>query len=245
MEICRYFSLEHFLNLLDLKMLHFTRLSCFSDINEGLRNNEWIINNIEQRDKLFADQSIPKIDIKHIRTNHEKTKVVREKQYASCWTTKINECMALWSMFANNGLGILVYSSTDSLRSSLDRSKATAIAEAGSVLSSPDRKIQYRPHNILDLTAGVVDTAFEKNQYYDFEHEYRFLIDMKDYNQEVAPFEKTLNGILVPLKGLDFIEKVLIGYKFDETVKASIAKSLFHMGLPENKIHKSIINSRL
>jgi len=230
-RIARYFSLEGAIAFLQTKKVHFTRLDKFSDLSEGFQNSFY---GIDRAKHLFGMINsgyghMPASYIEKVLKRRETDSRYREQVYASCWTACQHESVALWNLYTDRAKGIIFWADLDAI---LDGFKIPQIRHDF---------VTYRSYDVDLSDSSENEVVFTKSKHYDFEHEYRFVLDC-NANKAPSECELTERGFLVPTTISLKNTAITLGFGFDSWTLKSIKDLIAATGYPAEQVNVSEIN---
>ncbi len=181
----RYMDLHRFIYLISKKKLFFSRLDQFDDPFEGVTKEliaaRYSANRIPSGEHLnpsFSDEERTSIlkTKEDTLANYEIQALAQQKtQFVNCWFSSKREAMAMWN----------IYSNPDSIAISFNRSNL--IEYFRTIIPTYDwpnhlficGSVGYQrinPPDFYHKVDDVIYSALKKDETFDFEKEYRFLI---------------------------------------------------------------------
>lgn len=221
-KIWRYMDVSKFIALLHSESLFFSNINNFNDKYEG----SYALENIESRNRLgyfgVIDEQFQKA--------RDLNKKLRETMHVNCWHMNDHESEAMWKLYLNNDLGIVIQSTVDKLKKSLEN--ADENVHIG--------KISYIDYS-KDLVPekGMWGTFFYKRESFKHEQELRAIV-CKGYEPEDIPEnERHGTSVLIDLESL--VEKIYISPDsqgwYDEVIRSVINKYGFKFNVVPSQMN--------
>ncbi len=190
--IWKYLDLHRFIYLLTEEKLFFTRLDKFQDPIEGIPTG------LLRRNAKYSTIPSSVSDFPESVPESEREKLVNEKkmheylmdenieknqkcQYVSCWFSGTRESMAMWNIYSNSD-SVALKADFKTLKDGLNSSFQDFIVENDNKISIIGESIKYLPLNPFDSKLEkqkLVSSGLKKDESFEYEKEYRFLISSK------------------------------------------------------------------
>ncbi len=166
-KLLRYMGFEKFLRLVHNKKLYFPRADCFDDKLEGYYTKQ-----IYEISKAISVGTNGELSNKGL---CERTQVIRESAYISCWTKFQHESMAHWEMYGGKN-SVAIMTSVGILKNQLK-------AEGGilCILEKEIVAVEYIDHHAIDdnlateLLKNARSPLKKKNVAFRYEEEVRVI----------------------------------------------------------------------
>ncbi len=179
--IWHYMSIEHFLYLLNNRLLYFSRVDHLDDKAEVL---------VSEIEKQYWNNRYT-IDI------DQWVSLWRKRVFINCWIKSETELSTMWLAYASQGKGVAIKTTVDKLRSSYKGEKAICILDVN--------YIDYKKQTVQPAGERINTYRFfsTKRIYYEPEHEIRLI-----YN---PPTIEEMDSFQIPVDINTLIEEVRIG----------------------------------
>jgi hypothetical protein len=187
--IWRYIDFAKFVDMLERRSLHFTRLDALGDPFEGMPTEATLDQRREMEERLR--QSVIASDERWSNVEWPREpplrlyQIFRLETYVNCWHMNEFESMAMWRIYSRDGIAIR--SSFRGLTESLRDVSGHQIM-AGQVVYRDRRD---RSH--VEVPGDGITVAFRKGMSYDYEREIRamFLFDARPSGQTAFSYEES------------------------------------------------------
>lgn len=216
----RYFDFQKFLSLAIEKSISFSRMDKMEDANEGISINQLLLGYGDEIDKEIVRRQ------KEMSKKSELKLSDRQKYYfLSCWLIHHRESVAMWNSYSDdNGLALKINSGQ--LIESITR-YGVLLSDAEKMKNMFHGKVAYidflNPIERLKFKQEINIIGFQKDESFEHEKEYRFLIkqDIHNYRDDLLSIAK------LKLNNFDDLKFDLIFHpKMSEWKKENIKKIL-------------------
>lgn len=173
----KYLDLSKFVSLLQ-DGIWFSRLDNFDDDYEGRVSDKTVRHRFDQWEYLeFEDDPLP-YDLRQMYAAEDE--ILRKQSFVSCWRYGGEESAVFWNAYINNGNGVAVETTLDTLPSAMERADREVLIG----------KVNYREYKGSDerFAANGVDRVFHKRIAFGDEKELRLLARQRlnDMDLEVS-----------------------------------------------------------
>ena len=207
-KINKYFDIVKYISLLKNQALFFCRVDKLEDQKEGTTPLSNFYSRViwyqHMRDTDFWEIPMPDdkiIDI--VEKQFEREKHFRDFFCVNCWNKEDVESVALWKIYSDNGKGIMIKSTVNSLNSSL-------INSLEKIYLSEVKYLNYEIESILD--GDVYFPIIHKQTAYSYENEVRLIHEVatEGVSYDWSKHE-TQNGVFIKVDLNELIDEIIIG----------------------------------
>lgn len=177
--IWRYSDPQSFLNQYKNGTIGFTKLTTFQDDYEGR------LKDISFFESLYFGGKKKRNSEKNRANTLEIFQTLIDNHFASCWTISQYEDFALWKSFSNNNGGIAIKTTIGKFLESLRIN-----------VNLRHDKITYKPfykRSYCRELFKIEDYIYTKYEFYSYEKEYRFVINLDDVQPTFMMDSKHIN----------------------------------------------------
>lgn len=250
-KVWRYMDIPKLVSILDKSALFFVRSDKLSDPSEGLLTKA----SVKGWDSLLEEVHAEDPSKGFVESIINYAKRIPEKSrlftYVNCWHVNDKESMLMWSVYANNNMGVSIQSNLKKLKECLQKSQCYYNEE---FVDSP--KIYTNEVKYVDVNTFIEDCSdpnwnrnnfFKKPDCFEDEKEFRALIDLSpaifDRLEEKCGFDylKVIenNGIYAKVPINILIEKIYVCPLAPDWI-FNVVKSIANKyGIGEEKVVKS------
>jgi hypothetical protein len=173
-RIWRYLDFSRFVALIETRKLHFSPVTAFEDINDGIFNCLTNDDNYDiQSNGRIVSIAAPAPGSKNAQNAYRTKEFIRsfhkllvDATGVSCWRLDDHESHAMWRIFIRTDEGLAIESTIDKLIGSIS-------ADEYHLMIGIVRYIDYAKHKIP--IADLKNAFFYKNKYFEHEKELRLI----------------------------------------------------------------------
>ena len=160
----KYLDLSKFVSLLQ-DGIWFSRLDNFDDDYEGRVSDKTVRHRFDQWEYLEFEDDPPPYDLRQMYAAEDE--ILRKQSFVSCWRYGGEESAVFWNAYINDGNGVAVETTLDTLSSAMERTHREVLTG----------KVNYREYKGSDerFAANGVDRVFHKRIAFGDEKELRLL----------------------------------------------------------------------
>ena len=200
----RYFDLHKFFSFLHNKEIRFTRMDEFEDPMEGIPLRALITYEEERdleiiKDEKLSDLILDRTKFRKLSTEMQdrikNIKAIQRSSFISCWFLGNRESMAMWNLYSNPD-GVAVKVPIFTLLNHFEK-ESDAFFEPD-ISSFYAGKVVYQNFKTIDATdesSTVPKIALRKDESYEHEKEFRFVIRTKNDSEELDSFTSTIEDL--------------------------------------------------
>lgn len=212
--IWKYLSLAKFLFLLKKEELHFHRIDCFPDHNEGL------LTTIDKKIFYYDEAN---------NASKEYWERERKRHYISCWIESPHELNLMWDRYSNEGVAIKT--TVAALKAALDRD-VKYVERISSV-----KYVDYENDSSQDngTPKQIYKIMLTKRKYFEQEKEIRLIMFKEDEDNG------KITGVNVPIYVEPLLQEIWISPKADVFVEDLLKSEISFKNLNPSIVQKSHI----
>jgi hypothetical protein len=227
----RYMNLEKYYSLIESNCLFFCRADKFSDPFEFTLPKKEVEHRNNYLRKLFQiSKEGPDYHI-HVATDHNLR--VKKGNVVNCWHINDNESNLMWAKYLKTNEGVAIQTSIQRMYNSLKNTQEL-------INPSKVRYIDYERDGFFHLTEypvnhqNTITPAIHKMKEYEFESEFRLLIEINDaiYDSAGNYWEKQQNllGKFIKVDVKELVEFVIFHPTLEEEQKENIKRKTKALG---------------